>query len=231
VLYEAIRTGWYSPGGFEINKLARHDAAPTLIGGHTTYPAMTKFRRPRDNADHVRLVSGFRRGAEQPNLLIAPDVINQKMMRFGYGRRDMAGDTGPDRLRDRMAAGCCSNVSIFPQVSAVSFPPDNSNLVAIGTRQTASSCFGRWWSHLEKVPGSEVATLITSLTWRKRHRSDTFPTYGRGLWRLKWELNVHVPDLAASGEWPCDIRALHPNGCSIRPMSRSERPMSCWGGH
>jgi len=229
VLYEAIRTGWYAPGGFEINKLARMTQRLRSLGANTTYPAMTNFGGLGIMPTMFAWYQVFAVAPNSPNLLIAPDVINQKMMRSDTGGeiwQEIPGLTSLVTDGGRLLF----NVSIFPQVSAVSFSPDNPSLVAIGTRQNGifmSADGGLTW---EKVPGSEVATLITSLTWR--NATDlTISTYGRGLWRLKWELTVHVPDLAGLCEWPCDIRALHPEWVFDPPYEQIGKAYVVLDGH
>jgi photosystem II stability/assembly factor-like uncharacterized protein len=74
------------------------------------------------------------------------------------------------------------------QASAISFNPEHPDMVAVGTVQNGifiSSNGGQDWA---KVPGSERATLISSLHWRKADEL-IVSTYGRGLWRVRF-INV-----------------------------------------
>jgi photosystem II stability/assembly factor-like uncharacterized protein len=229
VLYEAIRTGWYASGDFEINKLARMTQRPRSLSASVTYPAMTNFGGLGIMPTMFAWYQVFAVAPKKPNLLIAPDVINQKMMRSETGGeiwQEIPGLTALVTDSGRLFF----NVSIFPQVSAVSFSPDDPNLVAIGTRQNGIFMSGDGGLTWEKVPGSEVATLITSLTWRSA-TDLTISTYGRGLWRLKWELNLHIPDLVGLCEWPCDIRALHPEWVFDPPYEQIGKAYLVLNGH
>ena len=69
------------------------------------------------------------------------------------------------------------------QASAISFNPEDPNMVAIGTMQNGlliSGDRGKTWT---KVPESERVTLISSLHWRKADDL-IVSTYGRGLYRV-----------------------------------------------
>ena len=169
------------------NKLARMTQSPFALGVSVSYPAMTNFGGLGIMPTMFAWYQVFGVAQKNPSLLIAPDVVNQKMM-----RSDTGGDTSARRSPGLTAlvtdgGRLLFNVGIFPQVSAVSFSPDDPNLVAVGTRQNGIFMSGDGGLTWEKVPGS-VATLITSLTWRSS-TDLTVSTYGRGLWRLKWEWN------------------------------------------
>lgn len=229
ILYEAIRTGWYAAGDFEINKLARLSQRRRALSASVTYPAMTNFGGLGIMPTMFAWYQVFAVAPKNPNLLIAPDVINQKMMRSDTGGeiwQEIPGLTGLVTDGGRLLF----NVSIFPQVSAVSFSPDDPNLVAIGTRQNGIFMSGDGGLTWEKVPGSEIAPLITSLTWRSANDL-TISTYGRGLWRLKWELDLHIPDLVGLCDWPCDIRVLHPEWVFDPPYERVGKAYVVLNGH
>ena len=229
ILYEAIRTGWYAPGDFEINKLARLGQRLRGLGATVTYPAMTNFGGLGIMPTMFAWYQVFAVAPKNPNLLIAPDVVNQKMMRSDTGGeiwQEIPGLTALVTDGGRLLF----NVSIFPQVSAVSFSPDDPNLVALGTRQNGIIMSGDGGLTWEKVPGSEIATLITSLAWRSS-TDLTISTYGRGLWRLKWELSLRIPDLSHLCAWPCDIRALNPEWAFDPPYERIGKAYLVLNGH
>jgi hypothetical protein len=120
------------------------------------------------------------------NHLIAPDVINQKMMQtFDDGDNwteiplltSQVTDNGRLLFRAPWSG-------IRSQVTAIEFFPDDPNMVAIGTRENGifiSSDRGASWS---KVPGSESVPYITSFDWRTAD-DIIISSYGRGLWRAQ----------------------------------------------
>lgn len=186
VLYQSIRTGWYAPGNFEINHLARivkHFLSP---GASVYYPAMNNFGGLGINPTMFAWYQVFAVDPGNTNHLIAPDVINQKMMETHDGAENwteipqltsLVTDSGQFQFRR----------SIFPLASAVSFSPDDPNTVAVGTWQNGvmlSLDRGATWM---KIPDSERVTYITSIEWRNS-RDAIVSTYGRGLWRLRWQI-------------------------------------------
>jgi len=71
--------------GFEINKLARMTQRLRSLGANTTYPGDDEFRRLGIMPTMFAWYQVFAVAPNSPNLLIAPDVINQKMMRSDTG--------------------------------------------------------------------------------------------------------------------------------------------------
>ncbi len=203
VLYQAIRTGWYGPGGFEINQLVR--VRKNLFGGGTTvtYPAMANFGGLGINPTMFAWYQVF--GVDPGNTMhvIAPDVINEKIMETWDG-----GDNWteiPSLTSQVSGSGTfLFRSSIFPQASAVSFSPDDPHVVAIGTWQNGVFVSGDRGATWLRVPGSELATYITSIEW-KNASSAVVSTYGRGLWRLSWGLLRPLPHFEEYCKLPCII--------------------------
>ena len=201
--------------------------SPFALGVSVSYPAMTNFGGLGIMPTMFAWYQVFGVAQKNPSLLIAPDVVNQKMM-----RSDTGGDTWQEisGLTALVTDGgrLLFNVGIFPQVSAVSFSPDDPNLVAVGTRQNGifmSGDGGLTWKRFRAR-----ATLITSLTWRSS-TDLTVSTYGRGLWRLKWEWNSAHTDLVKLCERPCDILALHPEWVFDPPYEQIQKVYVVLNGH
>src|SRR5262249_1662996 len=134
VLYQAIRTGWYAPGSFEINTLVRITKRFFGPGVFITYPSMNNFGGLGINPTMFAWYQVY--GVDPGNTLhvIAPDVVNEKMMETWDG-----GDNWteiPNLTSQVTNAGqFLFRRWIFPNASAVSFSPDDPNLVAVGTWQ------------------------------------------------------------------------------------------------
>jgi hypothetical protein len=143
------------------------------------------------------------------------DAINERMMETGDGGHtwvemkqlnSLVTNGGQLNFRGRVFFSqfppwwATGPVSAITQASAISFCPDNSKTVAVGTVQSGifiSSDGGKdqTWT---KVPGSERVTLISALHWRKADDL-IVSTYGRGLWRVRF--NVVIPVAVV----PCKI--------------------------
>ena len=143
--------------------------------------------------------------------IIAPDIINEKMMQTADGGDNwseipalttLVTDSGRFQFRSLF----------FPHASAVSFYAKDPNHVAVGTHENGvmlSSDHGATWT---KIPDSERATYITSIEWRSA--TDLIvSTYGRGLWRLQGRLKI--PDFD---------RLCRVVDCRIRWIDRGDPP-------
>ena len=160
-------------------------------------PSFGGFGRPAAMTDwlHVLGVDPW-----HPNHLLAADIINQTMLESTDGGAtwnemkqltQQVTDSGRLNFRGRQFFNQNADkypVDFFPisQVTAISFYPDGSDQVALGTVQNGiflSQDGGKKWI---RVPGSEKATLISSLYWRSAN-DIIVSTYGRGLWRVNWQ--------------------------------------------
>lgn len=208
VLYQPIKERDDNARGIEIDRLARIVKDPAGPGGIRTYPNMNNFGGLGINATMFAWYQVFAVDPFDADHLIAPDVVSQKMMETFDGADNWSENAaltsavtgnGAFLFRDK----------IHPHASAISFSPDDPNSVAVGTMQggvLVSGDRGKTWT---KVPGSEAATYITSIEFRTAHEA-IVSTYGRGLWRLRWQILRAPPDFARSCRLPCSIRPFAP---------------------
>jgi hypothetical protein len=213
ILYQVTRKGFDPTAQTENQGLARIVKKTNANGASVSYPAMNNLGEfgapatmtPRWEYRVLAVDPG------NPNHLIAPDIKYRKMMETTDG-----GDNWTEipQLTSLVTEGGKLNFTggyFFngtirgqdsAQASAISFCPDNPNIVAVGTVQNGifisadAGKDGTWM----KVPGSEHATLISSLHWRKPD-DIIVSTYGRGLWRVKF--NYIVPIFAVCKRPDC----------------------------
>jgi photosystem II stability/assembly factor-like uncharacterized protein len=188
VLYQSVRTGWDSADDFEINHLVRIARRFLIPGTLVSYPAMNNFGGLGINPTMFAWYQVFAVDPLDSGHLIAPDIVNQKMMETHDG-----GDNWTEipQLTSLTTGGgqFLFRRYMFPHASAVSFSPDDPNTVAVGTWQGGIMLSGDRGATWSKIPGSEQVTYITSFDWRTP--SDAIiSTYGRGLWRLKWTVII-----------------------------------------
>jgi photosystem II stability/assembly factor-like uncharacterized protein len=205
VLYQAYRAAGWAPGNFEINHLLRASRNTTATGvGTATYPAMNNFGGLGINPTMFAWYQVFAVDPGDHRHVIAPDVVNNRVMETRDGGDNWTEIPGLTALvtdggRLRFSS------SIFPIVSAISFSPQNRDIVAIGTFEGGvyvSADNGATWS---RVAGSEGVTYATGFAWKSA--SDVvISTYGRGLWRLKSVLRIPRPDWETWCKPPCIIR-------------------------
>lgn len=211
VHYQSIRTGWDADRNIEINRLLRMTKAIRSDSAGIYYPAMNGFGGLGINPTMFAWYQVFGVDPTNSRYLIAPDVVNEKMMQTSDGGdhwtempalTELVTDGGRYRFRE----------SIFPHASAVSYYSEEPNLIAVGTHQNGlmlSNDHGATWS---KVPGSERATYITSIEWRNTNEAYV-STYGRGLWRLQGRLWI-----------PRFEELCETIGCGIRFIDRGDPP-------
>lgn len=168
------------------------------------YPAMNNFGGLGINPTMFAWYQVFAVDPGDSDHIIAPDVINQRVMETRDGGdnwtevtelNNLATDGG--RLRFRSG--------IFPIVTAISFSPQNPRLVLAGTSEGGiflSTDNGGGW---ERIYNSELITYVTAFDWR--NVSDVVvSTYGRGLWRLQSRLVIPRVDFERWCRPPCLIR-------------------------
>ena len=198
ILYQAISNGFDSQTNLEIGGLARLVPKKNAIDATTDLSNMTKFGgfgMPPTMEVWYRV---FAVDPWDPNHLLAPDVIHEQMMESTDGGdnwtampdlTNLVTNGGQLNFRGRIFLSqlpplwALANFLPISQVSAISFYPDNPQMVALGTVQNGifiSADRGKTW---KQVPGSEKATLVSSLHWRAATEI-IVSTYGRGLWRL-----------------------------------------------
>jgi len=203
--YQSIRTGYDATHNFEVDHLVRLTKNLRSDTASAYYPAMNGFGGLGINPTMFAWYQVFGVDPSNSRYLIAPDIVNEKMMQSADGGDNwtdmpaltaLVTDGGRYQFRN----------SIFPHASAVSYYGVDSNMVSVGTHQNGimlSSNHGASWN---KVPGSERATYITSIEWRSA--TDAFvSTYGRGLWRLQG--TFWIPDFPPLCRWiDCHIRRI-----------------------
>lgn len=213
VQYQPIRTGFDASRGFEINTLARLSKSFFGDTAFVSYPAMSGFGGLGINPTMFAWYQVLGVDPTDWRRLIAPDVVNEKMMGSADGGEtwtEIPGLTSlvTDSGRFNFRSG------IFPFASAVSVHEGDPNMIAVGTHQNGlilSADRGATWL---KVPFSERASYITSIEWKSS--LDAFvSTYGRGLWRLKG--TPWIPRLD-------HLRLCIRLGCIIRYIDRGDPP-------
>jgi hypothetical protein len=208
VIYQPIRTGWYGPGDFEINTLAR--VVKNIIGTGATvgYPSNTNFGGLGINPTMFAWYQVFGVDPGNTTHIIAPDVVNEKMMETMDGGNNWTEIPG---LTSLVTGGgtFLFRRSIHPFASAVSFSPDDPNKVAIGTWQNGVFVSGDRGATWQKVPRSQRATYITSIEWKSGNEA-IVSSYGRGLWKMSWGLLRGLPDFVFVCREPCIARPFPP---------------------
>lgn len=204
IVYQAYRAAGWSPLGFEINRLMRVSKGPVSATATVTYPAMNNFGGLGINPTMFAWYQVY--AVDPGNYLhvIAPDVVNQRIMETQDGGENWTEISG---LTDLVTDGgrLFFNVSIFPIVSAISFSPQNPNIVVAGTVEGGlyvSTDNGRNWF---RVSNSAGVTYATGFAWRSAG-DVVVSTYGRGLWRLKSSLRIPRADFEVLCHPPCFVR-------------------------
>jgi photosystem II stability/assembly factor-like uncharacterized protein len=201
LLYQPIRTGWDGTRGFEINKLMTIEKPSWSLRTRVRYPAMNGFGGLGINPTMFAWYQVYGVDPGTPRHLIAPDVVNERVMESRDGGENwteipgltnLVTDSG--RLQFRSW--------ILPLVTAVSFSPYDPNKVMIGTSEGGlyvSSDNGATWG---RIPDSEGVTYATSIHWTADD-SAVVSTYGRGLWRVTPGFFIKVPDFSVYCRPPC----------------------------
>jgi photosystem II stability/assembly factor-like uncharacterized protein len=191
VLYQPINVGFDPVRRLEINHFVRTREILGL-GARVTYPRMNNFGGLGITPTMFAWYQVFAVDPQDPNHLIAPDVIGEQMKESRDG-----GDNWADRsdLKALFTANGAFRFKdgMFSQVTALSFSPDDPNFVAAGTAQAGlfiSTDRGATWT---SVAGSERVTYVTSLEWVRPYHL-LVASYGRGLWSVTRMFRFpHVP--------------------------------------
>ena len=136
ILYQAIRTGWDAGSQLEIWRLVRIHQAPGSQTGVVHYPAMSGFGGLGMCNTMFIWYMVFAVDPGNPYHLIAPDVINKKMMEShdgGDSWSEMAGLT--NLVTDGGRQVFRRERDIVPVACMVSFCPQDPHLVLVGTRE------------------------------------------------------------------------------------------------
>ena len=224
VLYQSVRTGFDATLGFEINGLVRIEKSTAGFSGSAMYPQMNNFGGlGRTPASLGYIVFAVDPGNTQH--LIAPDVVNDKMMETTDGGANW---TEIPNLTSLITNGgqFLFRRDIIPQASAISFSPDDPNMVAIGTWQAgmfvSADRGGTWY----KIPDTDPITRVTSIEWRSANDA-IVSTYGRGLWRIQWKRMRPLVDLEKLCKAPCIILPIPP---VEQPIEQLNQGVLVFGG-
>lgn len=195
VAYQA----WRAPldaAGNQVFKLARiTDLGRGAGTARVTFPAHTGFRSLGVHPAQFIWAQVFGVDPQDPMHLIAPDVGDGRMKRS----RDGGGTWTPmDALTGLVTAGGTRPFTLdfgdlpFPAVTAVSFCPDDPNLVLVGTWDSGlflSIDRGETW---RPVPGSERLPRTMRVHWVTAG-TIYIATWGRGLWELSLSIRFEPP--------------------------------------
>jgi photosystem II stability/assembly factor-like uncharacterized protein len=192
IVYQPFRSGTMLPWAGRLMRI--HGRLVPQEQGTVFYPAMNGFGALGLNPTMDGVwYSVFAVDTADAAHLIAPDVVQQQMMESHdggenwtliHGLKDLVTDNG--RLQfvtDLIGAG-----PVCPIVTAVSFSPQDPNLVLAGTSEGGifySDDRGITW---KKIAGTDRATYITSFHWQNAN-AVSVSTFGRGVWALR---NVRV---------------------------------------
>jgi photosystem II stability/assembly factor-like uncharacterized protein len=217
MLYQAIQTGATAgpPGAtFNVLQLTRIIKQPSATRAEVYYPTMNNFGGLGLNPTMFAWYPVYAVDPADPAHLIAPDVVNGRMMQSpdgGYNWYPMPELTSLVTEGGRLIF----NNWMFPLVSTISFCPLDPNLVLLGTAEGGlyfSANNGATWARIE---GSEKVTRATDIYWQDRD-DILISTYGRGLWRLRSEVDPGLVELTRTCRPPCFFRPLE-RGDPFRP--------------
>jgi hypothetical protein len=185
IVYQAFRSNLSGPPWEGATRLMRVQYSQG--NGIVVYPAMAGFGGLGVNQAFAPYPVF---GVDSRNAfhIIAPDIINERMMQTWNGGEDWAEIPALTSLvtknGDLRFVSDVAGIGLsMPLVTAVSFCPTDPNFVLIGTNEGGiyfSPDRGTTW---KKVSGSEHATYITSFFWQDAN-TIFVSTFGRGLWKL-----------------------------------------------
>ena len=229
VLYQAVIAGRDPVINIPIIQLARIVGNAIQVGGlppaSVTYPAMNNFGGLGLNKTEFDWYQVFAVDPGNPNHLIAPDVINEKIMQTLDGGDNWSEIplltsmvTNGGLMLFRMA-GTDQSQALFPLASSVSFNPDDPNMVALGTWENGfflSADGGETWT---KMPNSDSVPHITAFDWPSSENL-IVSSYGRGLWwaNLQGSGTVHLAQRR--------VRAKAEAQAFDRPVGKTQSPMA-----
>ncbi len=214
-VYQAYRAGWDSPNGLEINKLLRLSQLPGNSAAEVVYPAMNNFGGLGINRTEFAWYQVYAVDPGDYQHIIAPDIINNRMMQTRDGGENWTEIWGLTNLvtdRGNLRFSARINRWVFPLVSAISFSPQNPNTVIAGTLEGGLYLSTDNGDHWERLANSEGVTYVTGFAW-KDAGDVVISTYGRGLWRMKGYFRI----------FPVDLEVLC-YGCLIAPWEKISDP-------
>jgi hypothetical protein len=222
-IYAPYRASVDRTGTIEIVKLLRLRESPRSARARVIYPPMYNLGGFGIN---VRDVAAYAVDPGNYWHVIAPDVINNKMMETVDGGdhwHEILGltDLVTDHGRFRFSKG------MSPLVTALSFSPQNPDMVILGTVEGGlfiSTDNGRSWS---VIADSRRVTHPTGFAWKSAD-DVIISTWGRGLWRLRGRLVVLTDDLLRPCQGLCGVNAWY--GGSRDEKLRFDRGLQVYEG-
>lgn len=213
VLYQGVKTGNNIDDGTnaDIIQLARidnFDETGTLTP-RLRYAAMGNFGSFGIMKTMFPWYEVYGVDYHNPDNMIAADYTHQKMKRSRNGGDDwedlneltnMITDGG--RLNFRFSNNAGAGLERFTQASLVSYHPEFSGYVIVGTREAGIFFSSDNGSNWVKIPGTERISNITAAYWAGFNKI-YIGSYGRGLWVINYELRNRFEDLPRLCREPC----------------------------
>lgn len=126
--------------------------------------------------------------SRNPYHVIAPDIINQRMMETTNGGESWIDRPDLTRLVTNdgklLLRADLPGAEAAPLVTAISFSPDDPSLVLMGTSEGGIYMSGDRGATFSRIEQSERIPTVTSFFWIDNNNI-FFSTYGRGLWKLR----------------------------------------------
>ncbi len=221
IVYQAIKTNQLGPSWRQAGRLLRvHRTEPTTNAGTVYFPAMNNFGALGITRTEFAWYQVYAVDPGNPFHIIAPDVVNQRVMETrdgGENWTEIAGltnlVTNNGQLNFRLDLIGFGIGPVFPIVTAVSFSPQDPRLVLVGTMEGGIYISGDNGATWRKITGTDPATYITSFAWQNAN-TVYVSTYGRGLWKLR---NVRIAIPGAFDELCGSCEVLSMDGSPERP--------------
>ncbi len=171
-------------------------SCPATSTNCTIVPAMRGFGGLGVTPANMPWYEVYAVDPNDPNRIIAPDVIDGTMKRTINGGDDWTEIPGlADLVTDRGAYrfSLRGATRSFPDVSAVSICPWNSDRVLLGTRQGGAFSSLDGGTHWAPVTSSAQIRLATSIYWLPGCASAYMATFGRGIFRIDIQVTSTLP--------------------------------------
>jgi photosystem II stability/assembly factor-like uncharacterized protein len=186
IVYQTFRANLSGPPSEGATRLLRVDFSQG--NGVVVYPAMAGFGGLGISRTSAAMYPVYGVDSRNAFHVIAPDIINGKMMETWNGGEEWDEIPGLTKLVTNdgkfLFHTDLPDAEAAPLVTAVSFSPDDPSLVLIGTREGGiymSGDRGKTWS---RITNSERVPYVTSFFWENAN-TVYLSTYGRGLWKLQ----------------------------------------------
>lgn len=186
IVYQTFRANLSGPPAEGATRLLR--AGFSQGNGVVVYPAMAGFGGLGINRTSSAMYPVYGVDSRNAFHIIAPDIINGKMMETWNGGEEWS--EMPDLTKLVTHDGALlfltdlPDAEAAPLVTAVSFSPDDPSLVLVGTREGGIYMSGDRGATWNRITHSERVPSVTSFFWENAN-TIYLSTYGRGLWKLQ----------------------------------------------